>query len=131
MLLEKKFMGECDISQLSPDTIDTMCFFYWINKHGTILWWLFMKYKMLHVLYMNTYLIKEAFFLVIINTWFWPVFKQVHLALIQQHFCKFNLESPGNKRYFLTKGNKNYTRRKLKHGALIHHSDQNNSAAPH
>jgi hypothetical protein len=27
MLLEKNFMGECDISQLSPDTIDTMCFF--------------------------------------------------------------------------------------------------------
>jgi len=27
MLLEKKIMGECDISQLSPDTIDTMCFF--------------------------------------------------------------------------------------------------------
>ena len=58
---------------------------------------------MLHVLYMNTYLIKDAFFLVIINTWFRPVFKQVHLALIQQHFCKFNLESPGNKCYSFEK----------------------------
>lgn len=36
-------------------------------------------------------LVKEASFLVIINTWFWPVFKQVRLAFIQQHLCKFNL----------------------------------------
>jgi hypothetical protein len=76
---------------------------------------------LLHVLYVNTHLIKEASFLVIIDTWFWPVFKQVHLALAQQHFCKFNLESPGNK---------NYTRRKIKHFALIHQSNKINRV-PH
>lgn len=42
----------------------------------------------------KTHLIKEVFLLVIVDTGFWPVFKQVPLAFIQQHLCKFNLESP-------------------------------------
>jgi hypothetical protein len=45
----------------------------------------------------KTNLFKEAFFLVIIDTWFRPVFKQVPLALIHQHLGEFNLQPPGNK----------------------------------
>jgi hypothetical protein len=42
-------------------------------------------------------LFKEVFFLVIIDTRFWPVFKQVPLAFIDQYLGELNLQPPGSK----------------------------------
>jgi hypothetical protein len=45
----------------------------------------------------KTNLFKETLLLVIIDTRFRPVLKQVPLAFIQQHLGKFNLQPPGNR----------------------------------
>uniref|UniRef100_A0A0E0AUG0 Xylose isomerase n=1 Tax=Oryza glumipatula TaxID=40148 RepID=A0A0E0AUG0_9ORYZ len=67
------------------------------------------KEKMMEKRESGTNLVKKVPFLVIINTWLRPVFKQMGLSFTQQQFCKLNLQSPpGRKHYGKHNSNMDY-----------------------